>query len=1350
MSTASVPSPDGPINPRLPDLAASLGRKYTSPNQFDRTGGFGRAAGGASPMALRALHRLDTQRVQRGQSPLGAVPSALGLQAATTGQSVLPEPDQPFFVDLATDVADFARAIPQLPFTIFDEARQLPESLGNIGQEYARGGGGIEGLGNVANLPGLRLVPGSFIAGQFGTDQPGVEGLANHPLFTLLDAAPFAGSAVRHLSPTYKLTAQLAQDQAAALQIPTPRAPRPLQTLARYGRPGGVKILDTPDLRATLLDQQGTVPKRGWGALTADAPPVPGRVAIPNRYGQIREGASRSLRSTPIGRYASEAFSTPARTIAERSNYYSSYLQNPSRMASISPEAAGIFEDARRAAEEANISPEREAQIVAALTTDDAPVLNTLAPHERTYIDQIKAGQDVLRQVLVERGDLVEVPFAHGAEVYDRATGDRLLKGRRARDEAEWFAGRLREHVDGSFGDAPAYWAEIRTILDDPALSTKAKVRAVDLNLRALERQGIGSVAPIRRAWADANTAAKRASWERDFYTPVTPDMIASLPRNPIPPGAIDDAIAALRASGRNAGPLARDLFTSLRSGNWQTALQTVVKMEGTRRYADLGLDLPTLRRALDDRTFIEGGSVHRVPLAQRVGDLATRAEALARSQERLERATPPARFDDLIRREAGVKIGAAVVGEGGRRGLTPETLASTVDALAANLYSVAGDAFGDVGWLESQVRQLRSEARRSWQDLAARGLDPKYVHRVTPEAANRMANPRVLDNPSLSPSQIRQRLWDPSPSVSNLAISLQHQAFEFLNAEASRRFATEAGQWFGVSGLELEKRYLAAAKIAHERNPSITRDAHLRQLIDRDWATYDPAKFLRGKGEKPRSINAANQTYIPRVVASTLDRLRPIAPSSIEQSIAPVMNVFRTSLLPLSLRWHLYNILGGAVMMMAGAGPSAFRYLSQAKALATDGGRALGEVEVKGSAMPPGGHMRQAQEWFQSARLHDPTGMKIAHQLAAGNTLGRIMAKMRDNPTVGRVSDAMGRGVQKSYDFNQYVDNMYRSMAYLSGEAKAIKRGMTEDQAIAAGMSLSRDILQSWDRLTPLERSTMRLVAPFYGWLSHLLRFTVKNFPHDHPWRLGIMARVAETEMSDYATGLPSRLASLFTPFGMDADGNVTAIALDGANPFRDIANYALLAGFLTGQEGGNLSAVTSNLNPLLAAPLKAAGLDVTKGLPELYPELDYDPMTGSLRLTPSQSFPMALLTSVLPPARALDMLSGRNVEFRQMMVDNPDAARNMLLSSVGLPGVVKQYNQPEELIKSETRRYEDMMDVRSEALSTGDLGLMDKYPTLRAYRRQIETLKAQGQLGQYQPPKREEPSLLELLTGG
>src|SRR5690606_20404401 len=161
----------------------------------------------------------------------------------------------------------------------------------------------------------------------------------------------------------------------------------------------------------------------------------------------------------------------------------------------------------------------------------------------------------------------------------------------------------------------------------------------------------------------------------------------------------------------------------------------------------------------------------------------------------------------------------------------------------------------------------------------------------------------------------------------------------------------------------------------------------------------------------------------------------------------------------------------------------------------------------------------------------------------------------------VGRIAK-MGEGISRTVDFlfdiNTFVDDMYRSMAYLYGKKKGMRGGLSEDAAHLAGIELANKVLQNWDAMTPLERSLLRNIFPFYGWMKHILMYT-GSMPIDHPLRVGVLSNFARNEIEDW--GLPQRFYAMFMLGEPDKYGNVKAISFRGSNPFSDVANYMTLA---------------------------------------------------------------------------------------------------------------------------------------------------------------------------------------------
>jgi hypothetical protein len=164
-----------PLVTRLPDTTKALERKYAeNPGLADPT----------SPIA-NALALLDVQRTQRGQQPLSVRQHTLAALAASRNAAVTPPPDEGIFKDFVRNVRELTSAIPRLPHALYQEVRSLPDLPGAASAALGQGNP-VDILAGLGNAPGLRMLPGAFIAGNL--NNPG--NLWDNPLFTALDVLP--------------------------------------------------------------------------------------------------------------------------------------------------------------------------------------------------------------------------------------------------------------------------------------------------------------------------------------------------------------------------------------------------------------------------------------------------------------------------------------------------------------------------------------------------------------------------------------------------------------------------------------------------------------------------------------------------------------------------------------------------------------------------------------------------------------------------------------------------------------------------------------------------------------------------------------------------------------------------------------------------------------------------------------------------------------------------------------------------------------------------------------------------------------------------------------------------------
>jgi hypothetical protein len=357
-------------------------------------------------------------------------------------------------------------------------------------------------------------------------------------------------------------------------------------------------------------------------------------------------------------------------------------------------------------------------------------------------------------------------------------------------------------------------------------------------------------------------------------------------------------------------------------------------------------------------------------------------------------------------------------------------------------------------------------------------------------------------------------------------------------------------------------------------------------------------------------------------------------------------------------------------------------------------------------AGMPPGGvgfFPTEIRDMLPGRSVSDR--VRAVHDIAAANTAARWMDEAAG---YGRnVTGYAKRIADKSYELNQHVDDWYRATAYLQGHDQALLKGMSAAEAQKAGVALVRKILPQWDRYTPLERTVVRSFFPFYSFSKFVMEYALR-YPYDHPFRTAVMASVARNERDDGANGwLPLNMAKMFFLGHPDSKGNVRAIDPGGINPFQDVAS---MAGLL----GGDWSGVVGRLNPIIDTTLQTLGVDPSRGAGDLYPDVVFDPNSGTLKAK-NPNFLSTLIGNVIPQTQIVTALIDRNSQFAGMLRANPEAAIATLRSSVGLPNLLRTVNVPQAAFKEEVSRESLQDQVRNQALKSGDWSQAMKFPGLR-----------------------------------
>jgi hypothetical protein len=600
------------------------------------------------------------------------------------------------------------------------------------------------------------------------------------------------------------------------------------------------------------------------------------------------------------------------------------------------------------------------------------------------------------------------------------------------------------------------------------------------------------------------------------------------------------------------------------------------------------------------------------------------------------------------------------------------------------------------------ELAKIRQDAELSWRNLPE-DLKPVWIPHVSPGGEAKLTYPKITEVVQ-KPRSLKTRTIAETPYVKNPIVAFEHDALEHLAEQGTVHALQQIGenQMLGartVSQLKHEFSKAAEARATYDRRYDV--EGHLEKIINEQYVPYQPEQWIKQRKVRLSLGTSADPVMIPKTVSNTLDRLFHQQAGPYAQVMDLPMKIFRTSVLPLSPRWQFNNFFGN-LMMTAAEDPGILLELGKAR-------RALKEGKIPigvGTSVP-----REMQSWMTGAG----TKMGTLFRKAMGERVGTGAVTAYD-----RVTRAGGKIIEASFDANAFVDDLFRSAAYLRGESKALRAGATTTEAQARGITLARKVLQTWDELTPIERSITRYVFPFYSWMRHITRY-VMRYGADHPVRIEILSKLAKNEAEDWPTGYPELFRSAFFLGKPDKDGVIRSVQLKPLNPFESVANMFTLGGFV------------SSVNPILQTTLETMGVDTMQGSAELYPDLDYDPTTGRL-VSKSRPWLSKLTANVIPQSEVISQVLMQSSEYKQLLRTNPDAAQRMLRSMLGVPNVFRRVNLPQEISKAEIARNETFRSAFNEAVRSGSLD-DPRYPMMQPLLRQVAELQAQGTLAPFTP---------------
>lgn len=1309
------------------------------------------------PATLDALRTLAQQRLTRGQLPPGAKDAPTLLRAGQTLRAQYPIPERgtsPLNIlgNFAGDIRDIFTSIPKLPYLLYQQVKELPSAPGQFAAALGKGD-----FQAASRVPGINLIPGAYTLGNILEGDFGE--MARHPGFTALDVAPLASAKVFAPASADTILSRARLPQPGRILNPAEAALLPLAA-AETGRPTIQAMLD-------LQEQFGGRPNRSLLQVIGDETPV----------GRIKDSLAARARASKVGQYATSRLSETARNVARLGTHYEGevrdllnprsplwnpddprYLLSPRNIHHWAAEDApaiqqmqdfmrryvtndGIAETSGGRYTNVDQWEPRRREITQAIQHDSLDNVAQTLNMEPWEVQMVKDSQ-ALTETIVAPYTADHALFADDTKhkfAWVDTAGSRELYPIAQAKKIE--TARLNARIANEYRLA-ANATDVSALLDperiaflrNEAVPTQARLDVLSGHLWNLRNQGV-DVRPIISQLSSQGL-------NTDLFVALR-DELAKPPLYTLED--IANSYVRRGASGRRIKLVPESLRTFdalFQRGLYRDAWNELDRyFNRTRRVADLPEPLRALDMERVKQTLREYAD-HQ-PVLDRLAKKGETADRLAKRADTVSAYYAPARYFPNVQERAMVRmesfaraLGQSLDTDGAladqlaayvrdeqltklaphlreaeRRGVTRAELIdpATQEAIFPRarpdtLLSPSVDGL---------FRGFAREATNSWREIKQAGLDPNFVHAVSDERGLNLG--RIQPSPK-TVNQAKARTFDFAPLSNDIAIATTHQMTEWLVQKQTDRFinamangdAELATAPFTATMEELATAFEPIAKTRAARyGTSVSEET--AKLIEGQFARFEPNQYLNFP--KPVARTATDTLYIDKALLSTIDQMA--APVKVSALWDPVMGVFRTSVLTLSPRWQIYNVLGNGVQITLGHGLDWVKYMGDAREIMRYMSDPVGPPPAVMAKLNEGMRLSLSQLPREAAEFQFRSGAALANA---------FKGEARVPGTIAAASKGFATVTDKLTKLNGWVDDASRLMSYLDAYDKAYAKyggtmrqireagggaGITPIQAAAEAQV--RKVMYSWDSMTPFERQTMRYIFPFYGFMSHVGRFAYR-YAVDHPVRLAWTAAFGRAEVEDWQSGLPERLRSMMIVNSGDPS-KATGINLAGWNPFGDVASFMTLTGWL------------SQVNPVFSTLAEQFGIDPRTGQANIYPESEYDPQTGRLVLK-TRNPAIAFLENMVPQSQVLTSALGLNPEMESLSRSDPDAARRLQLSAFGVPNLWREVNLPLEAMKAEGVRDNAFSQAMGKTFT--DPSTSSPYPVLNSLREQILQLQA------------------------
>lgn len=688
--------------------------------------------------------------------------------------------------------------------------------------------------------------------------------------------------------------------------------------------------------------------------------------------------------------------------------------------------------------------------------------------------------------------------------------------------------------------------------------------------------------------------------------------------------------------------------------------------------------------------------------------------------------------------------------GELGALNVTPDEIAHLTIGIMEGRWGAETLGFPHE-FVRSIIRQTEREVAGTWMDLQAKGLEPWFVHRVTPNRAQEAFHPAADPVPEL-PSQAKERSIDVSPRVNDVQIAITHQAAELLQRQMQLKMVDMIAEGAGVDQAALIDRYRDYADFAYSEHKHLNFEAWVQNTLKGAWAKLDPEQAGFSWGGSKLDKYSTGQVWIPKYMMENLkDYVADRGPMF--RGLTAATNVFKMNVIGLSPSVTLNNAVNNFVTIAA-KDPRALLQLPKAWRAMRQMQDAPPELAVvllqEFHAMPNmGKHWLSTKVGRVFARSKFMAAFNARHAWAKSVT-DRLNAQHGSlNPAVraAKVVEGLSNANSKLMVMG---DNVSKGMVFFHNLEKELKAGRARPEAINAALRETHETIINYMEFTPLERAAMSTIIPFYSYASFAARF-VSRYALDHPVRTAILAATARVIQDDIANQPGSRYSFIplpdWLPFAQRGpDGSKNFLSTRPFDPFSGVADIASFAGWF------------GAMNPVITASLEA-GTGMKMGEQDLFPTMEYNESTGRLEAVRDGSIVSIFAGNLVPRFQQLGTPLGLNAKYNRLRDTKGEgsqaAATRSLATGFGIPLLWRRMNEDRMEASTELNRLKSQREAINRALRTGDWSDASLYPGAASARAQAEYLSqnhgdALGVLyGQDQDPEVIRQLLTAVLAG-